>query len=83
MPAEIPPVCFTFRGGTGWIRIGHKMMSLNNVPEEELVEEGGGAEGRSIDVRSLEGCCGSEVRGKLDILTISQKQDKTSIAFTA
>lgn len=49
------------------------------------MEEGGGAEARSIDVRSakhssmsLAGCCGSEVRGKLDILTIKQKQGKMS-----
>lgn len=66
--------------------MGHKISeSLNNLSEEELVEEGGRAEARSIDVRSakhssmsLAGCCGSEVRGKLDILTRSQKQDKMS-----
>lgn len=40
---------FTFRGGTGWIRIGHKISeSLNNVSEE-----GAGAE-RSIDVGQLD-----------------------------
>lgn len=43
--------CLTFRGGTGWIGTGHKISeSLNNGSEEELVEEGGGAERRSIDV---------------------------------
>lgn len=60
-------------------------MSLNNLSEKEFVEEGGEAEARSIDVRSakhssmsLAGCCGSEVRGKRDILTINQKEDKMS-----
>lgn len=45
---------FTFRDGTGWIRIGYRVSkSLNNtVSEEDLA--GGGAEAKSIDVRSAE-----------------------------
>lgn len=78
---------FAFRGGTGWIRIKYRASeSLNNaVSGEDLV--GGGAEAKSIDVRSakhlrmpLVVCCGSFAarQRRLEIVTISWKQDKVS-----